>query len=72
MMTRWWVFLGLVCAGSEFERHGYAVETLRLVTQPLGELLSGQSEPDALGFLAGDRTSFGDPSLFNSPLHALP
>lgn len=41
----------LRAARAEFERQGYAVETLRLVTQPLGELVRGQSEHDALAFL---------------------
>jgi uncharacterized protein len=36
---------------SQFERHGYEVQTLRIVTQPLAELLSGQSDPEALAFL---------------------
>jgi len=38
-------------ARSEFERQGYEVQTLRIVTQPLGELVAGQSEPDAMAFL---------------------
>lgn len=41
----------LRAARSEFETQGYAVETLRIVTQPLGELVSGQSDADALAFL---------------------
>jgi uncharacterized protein len=36
---------------AEFESSGYAVETLRLTTQPLAELVSGMSEEQALGFL---------------------
>jgi uncharacterized protein len=41
----------LRAAKSEFEQQGYQVETLRIVTQPLGELISGLSEADALKFL---------------------
>jgi uncharacterized protein len=41
----------LHAAKGEFENQGYQVETLRIVTQPLGELVSGQSETDALAFL---------------------
>ncbi|MHB8218003.1 MAG: DUF711 family protein [Candidatus Sulfotelmatobacter sp.] len=39
-------------AKAEFESRGYAVETLRLTTQPLGELVAGMSEEQALAFLA--------------------
>jgi uncharacterized protein len=35
----------------EFEKQGYEVETIRIVTQPLAELVNGQSEAQALGFL---------------------
>ncbi|HLZ96443.1 MAG TPA: DUF711 family protein [Steroidobacteraceae bacterium] len=35
----------------EFEKQGYEVETLRIVTQPLSELVAGQSDVDALKFL---------------------
>jgi uncharacterized protein (UPF0210 family) len=35
----------------EFTKQGYEVETLRIVTQPLAELVSGQSEAEALGYL---------------------
>src|ERR1700732_4314019 len=35
----------------EFEKQGYEVETIRIVTQPLGELVSGQSDAEALAFL---------------------
>jgi len=35
----------------EFQKQGYEVETLRIVTQPLAELVSGQSETEALGYL---------------------
>jgi uncharacterized protein (UPF0210 family) len=38
-------------AQGEFQKQGYEVETLRIVTQPLGELVSGQSESDALTLL---------------------
>ena len=36
---------------AEFEKQGYATETLRIVTQPLIELVKGQSDAQALGFL---------------------
>jgi uncharacterized protein (UPF0210 family) len=36
---------------AEFERQGYETETLRIVTQPLAELVQDQSEAQALGFL---------------------
>jgi len=39
-------------AKSEFETAGYQVETVRLTTQPLGELVAGMSEEHALAFLA--------------------
>jgi uncharacterized protein (UPF0210 family) len=35
----------------EFEKQGYGIETLRIVTQPLPELVSGQSEAQALAYL---------------------
>jgi uncharacterized protein len=38
-------------AKSEFEKQGYEIETLRIVTQPLAELVSGQSDAEALRFL---------------------
>jgi len=41
----------LRAAKAGFEQQGYEVETLRIVTQPLGELVKGQSDPDALAFL---------------------
>lgn len=52
----------LRAARGEFERRGYAVETLRLVTQPLAELVRGQSEAEAIAFLArlGDRSVHED------------
>lgn len=36
---------------SAFEAQGYQVESLRIVTQPVGELVSGLSEEEALAFL---------------------
>jgi uncharacterized protein (UPF0210 family) len=36
---------------AEFEKQGYEVETLRIVTQPLPELVKGQSETQALAYL---------------------
>src|SRR6202050_4402635 len=41
----------LRAAKAEFEKQGYQVQTIRIVTQPLGELVSGQSDTDALAFL---------------------
>jgi uncharacterized protein (UPF0210 family) len=41
----------LRAAKAEFVTQGYEVQTLRIVTQPLGELVNGQSEADALAFL---------------------
>lgn len=38
-------------AKSEFEKQGYEVETLRVVTQPLAELVNGLSDVEALKFL---------------------
>jgi len=37
---------------AEFESSGYEVETVRLTTQPLAELVAGLSEEQALAFLA--------------------
>jgi uncharacterized protein len=37
--------------GSEFEKRGYEVETLRIVTQPLAELVGGLAENEALAYL---------------------
>jgi uncharacterized protein (UPF0210 family) len=37
---------------AEFESSGYEVETVRLTTQPLSELVAGMSEEQALAFLA--------------------
>lgn len=42
----------LHAAKREFENRGYQVETLRIVTQPLGELVRGQTDAQALAFLA--------------------
>ena len=39
-------------AKSEFESAGYLVETVRVTTQPLGELVAGMPEEQALAFLA--------------------
>ena len=39
-------------AQHEFESAGYQVESLRITTQPLGELIAGLSEDDALAFLS--------------------
>jgi uncharacterized protein (UPF0210 family) len=41
----------LRAAKAEFVTQGYEVETLRIVTQPLGQLVNGQSDADALAFL---------------------
>src|SRR5271166_5581194 len=38
-------------AKAEFESRGYEVETLRLTTQPLTELVAGMGEDRALAFL---------------------
>ena len=38
-------------AKSELEQRGYEVQTLRIVTQPLGELVAGRSDADALSCL---------------------
>jgi hypothetical protein len=38
-------------AEAEFAKQGYKTETIRIVTQPLGELISRQSDEDALRFL---------------------
>jgi uncharacterized protein len=39
-------------AKAEFEANGYEVETIRVTTQPLAELVSGMTEDQALAFLA--------------------
>jgi hypothetical protein len=41
----------LRAAKDEFARQGYEVETIRIVTQPLAELVGGMSEAQALAFL---------------------
>jgi uncharacterized protein (UPF0210 family) len=38
-------------AKADFVRRGYQTETIRIVTQPLGELVGGQSDDDALRLL---------------------
>ncbi|MEP6884475.1 MAG: DUF711 family protein [Gammaproteobacteria bacterium] len=38
-------------AKAEFEHRGYEVQTIRIVTQPLAELVNGMTESQALGFL---------------------
>jgi len=43
--------LVLRAAKREFEQQGYGVETLRIVTQPLAELVRGQSDDQALAYL---------------------
>ena len=42
-----------MCAGRpiEFANEGYETETLRIVTQPLADLVQGQSETQALAYL---------------------
>jgi uncharacterized protein (UPF0210 family) len=41
----------LDAARAEFAKRGYQTQTVRIVTQPLAELVQGQSEADALAFL---------------------
>ena len=41
----------LRAAKSDFAQRGYETETIRIVTQPLAELVSGQSDDDALRLL---------------------
>ena len=51
---------------AEFESSGYEVETVRLTTQPLAELLAGMSEEQALAFLAQlDELSVKEKFLLN-------
>jgi uncharacterized protein (UPF0210 family) len=38
-------------AKHEFETQGYQVETIRIVTQPLADLVAGQSDTEALAYL---------------------
>jgi hypothetical protein len=53
-------------AKTEFESAGYQVETLRVTTQPLADLVAGMSEDQALGFLAElDRFSVKEDFLPN-------
>ena len=53
-------------ARSAFQEKGYAVETLRITTQPLPELIAGLSEEEALKFLAAlDRFSVEEQFLPN-------
>jgi len=40
-------------AKSQFENQGYQVETVRIVTQPLAELVGGLADAEALKFLQG-------------------
>src|ERR1700760_1975153 len=39
-------------AEAEFKSAGYEVESVRITTQPVGELVAGLSEDDAVAFLA--------------------
>jgi len=41
----------LRAAKGDFAQRGYKTETIRIVTQPLGELVSGQTDDDALRLL---------------------
>ena len=41
----------LRAAKGDFARLGYETETIRIVTQPLGELVSGKSDEEALRLL---------------------
>jgi uncharacterized protein len=41
----------LRAAQEDFAEHGYETETIRIVTQPLGELIAGKSDDDALRLL---------------------
>lgn len=51
---------------AEFEASGYQVETVRLTTQPLGELVAGMSEDQALKFLfAFDQLAVKEDFLLN-------
>jgi uncharacterized protein (UPF0210 family) len=38
-------------AKKQFEASGYEVETVRITTQPLAQLVSGMGDPEALAFL---------------------
>jgi hypothetical protein len=39
----------------EFQKQGYETETIRIVTQPLGELVSGMSESQAMAYAEANR-----------------
>jgi uncharacterized protein len=53
-------------AKSAFEEKGYTVETVRITTQPLPELIAGLSEDDAVKFLGAlDRFSVAEQFLPN-------
>ena len=41
----------LRAAKDQFAKQGYEVETIRIVTQPLAELVSGLTQPEAIAFL---------------------
>src|SRR5262245_19699463 len=41
----------LNAAKAEFAKRGYETQTVRIVTQPLGELVKGMDESQALAFL---------------------
>ena len=41
----------LRAAKSDFEKSGYSVQTLRIVTQPLPDLVQGRSDAQVLTFL---------------------
>ncbi len=41
-------------AKGKFESAGYEVETIRITTQPLGEMIKGMPEDKALAFLRTD------------------
>lgn len=59
-------------AKSEFESAGYEVETIRVTTQPLAEVVAGMSEDQALDFLAElDRLSAKENFLLNVGLAML-
>jgi uncharacterized protein (UPF0210 family) len=50
-------------AKAAFERRGYAVQTQRLVTQPVGELVAGLADDDALALLVRLDALAGEQSL---------
>jgi len=53
----------LADAKSAFAERGYAVQTQRLVTQPVGELVAGLSDDEALGLLKKLDTLAGEQGL---------